>query len=33
MWNFDEIDLEDERNYGMRVIAKRGKRNVPKSLP
>jgi hypothetical protein len=33
IWNCDETSLQVGRNCGMRVIAKRGSRNVPKILP
>lgn len=33
IWNYDETGLQEGRNCGMRVIAKRGTRNVPKIFP
>ena len=33
IWNCDETGLQAGKNCGMRVIAKRGSKNVPKILP
>jgi len=33
IWNCEETGLQAGRNCGMRVIAKRGSRNVPNILP
>ena len=33
IWNYDDTSLQVGRNCGMRVISKRGSKNVPKIIP